>query len=231
MAFDSGGVDAVRPWVQPADMAEQYPALFTDLMGWDAELWAQAAPPTFPCLVDADHLVARLYGMPNVPMAVWIDEEGRIVRSAEPAGVGDAFRSMDVETFTMPPDAEATAKSRRRAYLDAVRDWAAKGAGSVHAQKPPPGGRPMTADQAEAGAHFLLALALHRRGEVEAAQASFAEAGRLNPRSWAIRRQGMQLNDPVTYGGLAAGPDFFEAVGALGDKRYYEPILMEGFDA
>src|SRR5262245_23465025 len=114
-------------------MAEQYPPLFTDLMGWDADHWAKAAPPTYPCLIDADHVVARLYGMPNVPMAVWIDEDGHIVRSAEPAGIGDAFRSMDAETFTIPADAEAAAKARRRAYLDAVRDWAARGAGSVHA--------------------------------------------------------------------------------------------------
>jgi hypothetical protein len=35
---------------------------------------------------DRDHRLAELYGMVNVPQAVWIDETGRIVRPTESAG-------------------------------------------------------------------------------------------------------------------------------------------------
>ena len=33
--------------------------------------WIEAARPTYPCLIDRDHRVAALYGMVNVPQAVW----------------------------------------------------------------------------------------------------------------------------------------------------------------
>ncbi|MGH7823430.1 MAG: hypothetical protein ACREQ9_27020, partial [Candidatus Binatia bacterium] len=73
-----------------------------DFMGWDRSLSERAATPTYPCLIDRDHVVAELYGMVNVPMAAWIDEEGRIVRPAEPAGASDSFRAMNPQTFEIP---------------------------------------------------------------------------------------------------------------------------------
>ena len=36
--------------------------------------WIRRAEPTYPCLIDERHLVAELYGMVNVPSAIWIDE-------------------------------------------------------------------------------------------------------------------------------------------------------------
>ena len=60
VALDSGGARTAGPWIE-------------------------AARPTYPCLIDERHLVAELYGMVNVPNAVWIDEAGRIVRPAETA--------------------------------------------------------------------------------------------------------------------------------------------------
>ena len=56
------------------------------------EQWIRAAKPTYPCLIDERHLTAELYGVVNVPMGVWIDETGRIVRPAETAATSDAFR-------------------------------------------------------------------------------------------------------------------------------------------
>src|SRR6185312_5616078 len=89
--------------------------------------WIRAANPTYPCLVDREHLVADLYDMVNVPTAVWIDEDGRIVRPPEPAGTNDAFRSMDHTTFRLPEEAQASIRAVRHDYVEALRDWAEKG--------------------------------------------------------------------------------------------------------
>jgi hypothetical protein len=45
----------------------------------DAGPWIEAAKPAYTVLVDETHLVTRLYGMVNVPTAVWINEQGHIV--------------------------------------------------------------------------------------------------------------------------------------------------------
>src|SRR2546426_424423 len=67
-----------------------------------AEPWITMAKPTYPCLIDQRHLVAELYDMVNVPTAVWIDEQGQIVRPSEAAGVTDAFRQMDHTNYSIP---------------------------------------------------------------------------------------------------------------------------------
>ena len=78
VAEDSRGAEQVRPWIEQAK-------------------------PTYWSLIDLEHRVASLYGMVNVPRAVWIDEEGRIVRPPETAGSTDHFRRMDAKTQTTPP--------------------------------------------------------------------------------------------------------------------------------
>ena len=98
-----------------------------------ARSWIEEAAPSYPALIDWGHRVAELYNMVNVPQAVWIDEEGRIVRPAENAGAYEAFRSLNFETMTVPEDKAATAAKAKSTYVDAVRDWALSGADSVHA--------------------------------------------------------------------------------------------------
>ena len=43
----------------------------------------------------------------NVPQAIWIDEQGRIVRPPETAGSTDHFRRMDLKTKTMSAEDQA----------------------------------------------------------------------------------------------------------------------------
>jgi len=131
VAQDAGGAETTRPWIRPTSMEDQYPQPILDLMGWDADAWRGAGPPQYPCLIDERHEVSRLYGMVNVPTAVWIDEEGRIVRPPEPAGVNEAFKAVDLATFSMPPEAIEAGSSNRNRYLAAVRDWVRP--------RPPPG--------------------------------------------------------------------------------------------
>ena len=75
----AGGVAAVRDYIQPAQPLQTAPEIL-DLMGWTAEEYSRAGVPAYPNLIDEKHIVAELYNMNNVPMSVWIDERGQIVR-------------------------------------------------------------------------------------------------------------------------------------------------------
>jgi hypothetical protein len=201
IALDSGGAASAGPWIL-------------------------AAKPTYPCLIDERHVVAELYGMVNVPSAVWIDEAGRIVRPTEVAGASDAFRTqMDRKTKKMSAEGIADRQRTRTAYLNALRDWTAKGTKStfvlsgeeVRRRSPRP-----SAEQALAAAHFRLGQYLHAQGHLEAALPYFSEARRLHPGSWSYRRQTWELEEP----GKAGGPDFWSTVDALGDRPYYPPVTL-----
>ena len=63
-----------------------------------------------------------------------------------------------------------------------------------------------------------------RRGEVDEGNRRIREASRLHPDSWCIWRQGAD----VTEQGLAALPDFWQRVDALGEQRYYARVDMTG---
>ena len=52
-----------------------------------AHPWIDAAAPTHPSLIDRAHSLGPLLGFVNVPMAVWIDEQGVLVRPPEAANV------------------------------------------------------------------------------------------------------------------------------------------------
>jgi hypothetical protein len=189
--------------------------------------WIEAAKPTYPVLIDRDHRLAELYGIVNVPQAVWIDEAGRIVRPAEPAGAYEGFRRMNRQTREMPEEVARLTAQAKSTYLDAIRDWARNGPRSPyalaaeHARAYLPA---MSEDAATAQAMFRLAQALFRRGEREEAERWIREASRLHPESWCIWRQGAG----VTELGLAAQPDFWARVDALGPARYYARVNMPG---
>ena len=192
-----------------------------------ARPWIEAAKPTYPCLIDRNHHVADLYNMVNVPQAVWIDEEGRIVRPPENAGSSDTFRRMNRVTKQMTPEQLAEREHIKTTYVAAVRDWVLKGpasefifdAASARARLRLP-----DAAIAEAHAHFRLAEHLLRRGKNDEAVVHFAEASRLHPDSWTIWRQAAKKDAT----GLASGPEFWARVDALGDRPYYRPIDMKG---
>jgi tetratricopeptide (TPR) repeat protein len=172
-----------------------------------------------------NHVVAELYSMVNVPTAVWINEEGRIVRPPDSAGASDAFRKMDTATFRMPPDALADARAGRKAYVAALRDWIENGSASKYVlqentirEKL----RPYNDDDALAAAYFRLGVELYQLGRKDEAQSWMAEAKRLRPESWSFKRQAWELEAV----GKSAGPEFWQAVHALGEKRYYPPIEL-----
>ena len=180
--------------------------------------WIRAAAPTYPCLIDERHTVAELYGMVNVPMAVWIDESGTIVRPAEIAGASEAFRSeLDRATFDRTERGLAEASRVREVYSDAVRAWVREGR---HALAPDEARRrlrlPTPAD-ALAAAHARLGELLWEAGDGEGARRHFAEASRLVPESWCFRRQSWNLDDDPQL----ADPRFWAAIDAIGAGEFY----------
>ena len=48
----------------------------------------EAAAPEHPSLLDPTHHLDALFGVVNIPNVIWIDEEGTIVRPAEPGWPG-----------------------------------------------------------------------------------------------------------------------------------------------
>jgi predicted transcriptional regulator len=190
-----------------------------------AEPWIKAANPTYPCVIDRRHIIAELYDMVNVPTAVWIDERGKIVRPSEAAGVTDAFRKMDRTNFSIPPDALSELMARREAYQNALRDWVANGAKSKYALSESEVLRRMhtpSDDHVRAAANFRLGEYLAENGHVQAAQKYFEEAKRLRPESWNYKRQAWALEAPMKAG----GPEFWAAVDALGEGKYY-PVVED----
>lgn len=192
-----------------------------------AREWIEKAEPDYPCLIDEHHKVAALYNMINVPQAVWIDEKGLIVRPTETAGATEGFRKMDPKTFKMPEEEVEKAKQTRQVYLNAIRDWVAKGeesefalsAEEVQAKTPI-----FTEDVATANALFRLGEELVKRGEDKQGFDVLEKAAALNPDAWSIWRQKSDLEEK----GKAMGMEFWQRVQALGNKRYYAPVDMKG---
>src|ERR1700727_4005919 len=123
------------------------------------------AKASYWCLIHTDHRVAALYGMVNVPQAVWIDEAGRVVRPPENAGSTDHFRLMDRATKTLAPEHQAARLAARTAYLDAVRDWVLTGRHALPADAAVRALPRVSPDMALELAHFRLGGWLRRRGD------------------------------------------------------------------
>jgi hypothetical protein len=200
--------------------------MLKDIMGWDDKLASRAGVPQYPCLIDQKHIVGELYGFINVPMVVWIDEQGRIVRPAEPAGVSDGIRAMDPSTFKIPDQVIAEGKRLRASYLDAIRDWVKRGDQSEYVLPRSEILRRIAGpDDADvlAAANFRLGQYLFEQGHRDDALPYLASARELRPKSWSYKRQTWELEQA----GKASGPEFFAAVQALGSEHYYAPIEMK----
>src|ERR1700761_8214420 len=190
VALDTGGADAVRDRVLATGQEEMHRHMRT-AMGWSDELWNQAARPSYPCLIDTEHVVSELYAMTNVPMAVWIDERGRIVRPTETAGFSEGFRSMDPDTLTLPQADVDRLTTNRNTYIDALRDWVRKGPDSEFALSQDEVRRRMhlpSDDDARAAAHARLGKYLLDAGDHEGAAEHYREASGLAPQKWNYRR-------------------------------------------
>ena len=180
----------------------------------DAGQWITAAKPSYTALIDDKHLVTRLYNLVNVPTGVWINEQGRIVRPPEVAFIDDRFKN-----FT-GMDASV--------YVNAVKDWAAKGDKSAYVMSEEQLRRkvgPADPNVMMAAAEFGLGEQLYKSGHQSEAIPHFKEAQRLNPQSWNYKRQAWALSDAKRDYGTTF-KDEVDKIG--GSKLYYTPPDLPG---
>jgi tetratricopeptide (TPR) repeat protein len=176
---------------------------------------------THPSLIDEDHLVADLYNMLNVPQAVWINEEGRIVRPTEVPGAALSFNLRKMRQI-------------RAAYIEALKDWVEKGDASAYAYSPEEAREHLpqyTEDIAHAHAYFHLGRYLHAHGDKAEAMLYLRKATELSPDSWNFFRQMKNLQHILGSG----GPEFMSRVrkASKAGKTYYplpDMVAMEGLD-
>jgi tetratricopeptide (TPR) repeat protein len=203
-----------------------------------ARPFIEAAKPEHPSLIDQAHVVDELFGIVNVPNGVWIDEQGTIVRPAEPAFPGanpviDALREVDVSK--LPPEtAEMLVEARKikadpEGYLDMLVDWVEHGTASRHALTPDEvirRSQPRSTNEALAAAQFELGQHLHRSGDHDAAIPHWREAHRLFPDNWTYKRQAWEFEDPMRQGRTDAyDSSWFDDIKRLGAENYYPPIV------
>ena len=189
--------------------------------------WIEQSKSSYWSLIDIEHRVSDLYGMVNVPQAVWIDEGGRIVRPAETAGSTDHFRGMDRQTRQYRPGALGERKASHDTYMNAVRAWVRTGANALDSQAVAAKQPHISPEIALAQAHFRLGTWLARNGRAAEAERHFADASRLHPASWTVWRQAADIAEL----GRAVGPEFWARVDALGNRPYYRPPEIPGFRA
>ena len=190
----------------------------------------EAARPEHPSLLDPTHQLDALFGVVNIPNVVWIDEQGVIVRPAEPGwpGVRPPLPAQIAESASrlgraksapgkpagaVSQQAVLTSGQDRLAYPDAIRDWARNGAASSYVMSPDEvvarsQPRPLTASQG--AAHFELAVHLWAADRRDLAIAHFNASHRLQPDNWTYRRQAWSLIGDERVGGefgrYAQGP-------------------------
>ncbi len=203
-----------------------------------ARPFIEEAGAQHPSLIDSAHVVDELFGIVNVPNGVWIDEEGTIVRPAEPAHPGrnpinESFRKIDLST--LPPDVAEMLTEARKIKSDPdltvamLRDWVERGADSPYALAPDEVIRrshPRSTAEATAAAEFELGQHLHRTGDHAAAIPHWRAAHRLHPDNWTYKRQAWNFEDPVRQGHTDVyDSSWFEDIKKIGAENYYPPIV------
>jgi len=222
VGIDAAGVDECRPYIE-------------------------AAQPEHPSLVDTEHRMAELFGVVNIPNGVWIDEQGTIVRPAEPASPHPASAERPYRPMEGLPEHmneimdEASRIQVDGRYVDMVRDWAGNGAQSPYALAPDEvvrRSRPRDRSAAEGQAHLELGAALWARGDQHGAEAHWREAHRLDPVNFTAKRQAWSLAVPEAgdFARFWQGPmpgqedewpyesDWLGEVRAFGAENYYPPL-------
>jgi hypothetical protein len=193
----------------------------------------EAAAPEHPSLIDAGHSLGELVGIVNVPMALWIDETGTIVRGPEVAYVGKGGYEAPKETpKDLPPAIQELIDLVRgiqvpRGYVDALRDWVTHGAASRYALDEAEvlaRSRPRPFEVAEAAACFDLGQHLWRAGHTDEAVPWFREAHRLQPDNWTYRRQAWTFADPHQRKTDLYEGSWADDIRASGPANYYDRI-------
>ncbi len=178
-----------------------------------AEKFIAAANPRHPSLVDQKLQVAELYDARNVPAAFWIDETGRMVRANDPV-------------YAQRRNRETGEVTLNQEYLDAVRDWVAKGQHSSHVMDSARLESRLPAlefDDVLAAAFFHLGTYLALNDQPAAALVHFKRAHALRPENWTYKRQAWSLGDIARD----YGTTFAEALKDPAAGPFYPPVDLD----
>lgn len=168
-----------------------------------------AANVSYTSIIDVNHHISALYNLVNVPSAVWIDEDGKIVRINE-------------GTYAKNHGAFGTDE-----YAPILRDWAANGADSPYVwdqdkvsemifQRTPEAERAQPA--------FRIGTYYFTQGNDAKAEQYWTLAQELDPDSWNYLRQDIHYED-----GGSAGPEWSERRENEEGRgeTYYAPLDIE----
>jgi hypothetical protein len=175
--------------------------------------WYEAAKSTYPSLVDVAHTVSSLYQLTNVPMGVWIDERGKVVRPPEPAWTRDSTLKVGDKSIV----------TQGELYLAALRDWVENGERSRYALSDEEFSKrikPRSKEERDGDASFQLAVYFHQQGKSELAAKHFHRAQELNPDSWNYHRQEWSFAPQAAGAKWRAKFDSYE-------KPYYPPLQIK----
>ncbi len=159
--------------------------------------WASKEPLTIPVLIDKFQVVADLYGFVNVPAAIWIDENDKIVRSADGTPGSDLFRSFSHVDSAV--------------HHNLLRSWVRNGTRDLDDEQVMQFQLLPTQDLQVARLHRRIAVALRERNtkdDLAGAEKHLQLAEDLAPYDWTIRRGNMPLRGVDPF-----GEKFFEFVG------------------
>ncbi len=209
-----------------------------------ARPWIEAGAPSegaapHIALVDSAHLVDEVLGINNVPMAVWIDENGRLVRPAESASIEESeLRNLEIspdlpERLQIALTEIKKIPESAKEYRAAVVDWATNGADSrfvLAADEVIARSQPRSRDHAEAAAWFELGQHVFRTtGDKDAAVPLWKRAHALDRGNWTYKRQAWTLettpegepSDLSQEVGDSYGTSWLDDVLALGGGANY----------
>lgn len=173
-----------------------------DIEPAQAQFWIEKAEPTHPSLIDSSHVTDELFGFNNVPMAVWIDEDGMIVRPAEAASITSRGSKRVELPDSMPQAVRDTVAEAAKipdisnTYRAALVDWIENGAASRHVMTSDEvlaASLPRDRHHGEAAANFELGQYLYRTSGKHAAIPYWRDAHRLDPDNWTYKRQAWTL--------------------------------------
>ena len=196
--------------------------------------WIDAAAPTHPSLIDAGHLTDELFGFVNVPMAVWIDETGTLVRPAESASIErSAMRDMDIPEGLPDRMNQMFVEVKKikdigEEYRAAIVDWVEHGADSAYALSPAEvveRSLSRSMDHARAAACFELGQHLWATEGNAAAVPWWREAHRLHRENWTYKRQAWTF---VTTPEGATESDLMQGPNDVYDSNWLDDVIALG---
>lgn len=147
-------------------------AVACDVQGAKAAApWVEKANATFPVLLDSDNRLAAMFGFDFIPLTIWLDETGKVVRGPKGADI------------------------RRDDQRQRLVEWIKTGQVVRDGGK----GSRLTESQLDARLRVQFAAQLLSSGEKEQALVQLKKALTGDPKNWLIRKQIWAIQHPERF--------------------------------